>query len=37
MSDTTAAAKSGPELSARSIIIGLFVALIIGSAYPYCV
>src|SRR6185369_10276136 len=27
----------GPELSARAIIIGLFVALIIGSAYPYCV
>jgi len=30
-------AGSGPELSARSIIIGLIVAVIIGSAYPYCV
>lgn len=28
---------TGPELSGRSIVIGLFVALIIGSAYPYCV
>ncbi len=34
---TTAAARPGPELSARSIVIGLFVAVIIGSAYPYCV
>src|ERR1044071_1672367 len=33
----TDAAKHGPELTARSIIIGLIVALIIGSAYPYCV
>ena len=30
-------ASTGPELTARSIIIGLIVALIIGSAYPYCV
>src|SRR2546421_5863530 len=30
-------ASTGPELTARSIIIGLVVALIIGSAYPYCV
>jgi uncharacterized oligopeptide transporter (OPT) family protein len=38
MSDnTTAVSQSGPELSARSIVIGLFVAMIIGSAYPYCV
>ncbi len=26
-----------PELSARAIVIGLIVAMIIGSAYPYCV
>src|SRR5436853_7799098 len=30
-------ASKTPELTARSIIIGLIVALIIGSAYPYCV
>src|SRR5438309_5374291 len=30
-------ASDGPELTARSIIIGLIVAMIIGSAYPYCV
>src|SRR5438105_466670 len=30
-------ASTGPELTARSIIIGLIVAMIIGSAYPYCV
>jgi uncharacterized oligopeptide transporter (OPT) family protein len=29
--------KTGPELSVRSILVGLVVALIIGSAYPYCV
>src|SRR5882724_826747 len=34
---STVAAQAGPELSARSIVIGLVVALIIGSAYPYCV
>jgi uncharacterized oligopeptide transporter (OPT) family protein len=28
---------TGPELSPRAIIVGLFVALIIGAAYPYCV
>ena len=33
----TAPVTAGPELTARSIIVGLFVALIIGSAYPYCV
>jgi uncharacterized oligopeptide transporter (OPT) family protein len=33
----TAAVTTGPELSVRSIIVGLFVAIIIGSAYPYCV
>src|SRR5260370_8896912 len=37
MSQTTATAKTGPELTVRSIIVGLFVAIIIGSAYPYCV
>src|SRR5256885_17239038 len=26
-----------PELTARAVIIGLIVAMIIGSAYPYCV
>ncbi|HEY6231861.1 MAG TPA: OPT family oligopeptide transporter [Pyrinomonadaceae bacterium] len=31
------AGQSGPELSARAVILGLVVALIIGSAYPYCV
>src|SRR5436309_7272936 len=30
-------ASTCPELTARSIIIGLIVAMIIGSAYPYCV
>ena len=29
--------KTAPELTVRSIVIGLIVALIIGSAYPYCV
>src|SRR5258707_9365062 len=29
--------STGTELTARSIIVGLFVAMIIGSAYPYCV
>ena len=33
----TAVVKSGPELTVRSIIVGLFVAIVIGSAYPYCV
>lgn len=33
----TAATKSGPELTGRSIAVGLVVALVIGSAYPYCV
>src|SRR5438552_11508293 len=30
-------AATGPELTARSVVIGLIVAMIIGSAYPYCV
>lgn len=34
---TSAPAQPGPELTTRSIVIGLFVAMIIGSAYPYCV
>lgn len=33
----TQAASASPELTPRAIIIGLVVALIIGSAYPYCV
>ncbi|HEX3085144.1 MAG TPA: OPT family oligopeptide transporter [Pyrinomonadaceae bacterium] len=33
----TKTASSVPELTPRAIIIGLVVALIIGSAYPYCV
>lgn len=32
-----AATQTGPELTARSIVVGLVVAVIIGSAYPYCV
>lgn len=34
---STAATQTGPELTIRSIVIGLVVAAIIGSAYPYCV
>jgi putative OPT family oligopeptide transporter len=30
-------ASAPPELTARSIVVGLIVAMIIGSAYPYCV
>src|SRR5438094_1312720 len=30
-------ASTSPELTARSIVIGLIVAMIIGSAYAYCV
>jgi hypothetical protein len=30
-------APTAPELTVRSIIVGLVVAVIIGSAYPYCV
>ena len=38
MSQThTTAPSTGPELTIRSIVVGLVVALIIGSAYPYCV
>src|SRR5256712_11001269 len=38
MSQTqTTPAVNSPELTVRSIIVGLVVALIIGSAYPYCV
>src|SRR6266516_2420407 len=34
---STATTPTAPELTPRSIVIGLVVALIIGSAYPYCV
>ena len=38
MSQThTTAPSTVPELTVRSIVVGLVVALIIGSAYPYCV
>lgn len=38
MADTSiATTQTGPELTTRSIVVGLVVALIIGSAYPYCV
>jgi uncharacterized oligopeptide transporter (OPT) family protein len=30
-------AANAPELTLRSVIVGVVVALIIGSAYPYCV
>ena len=33
----TVATTTGPELTVRSIVVGLAVALVIGSAYPYCV
>src|SRR5258707_8577698 len=33
----TDTATTGPELTARSIVVGLIVAVVIGSAYPYCV
>src|SRR6185312_1478591 len=36
MNDSTSASRT-PELTVRSIVVGLVVALIIGSAYPYCV
>ena len=36
MPEANAASKS-PELTARAIVVGLIVAMIIGSAYPYCV
>jgi len=34
---TQDAVRPGPELTLRSILVGLVVAAIIGSAYPYCV
>jgi putative OPT family oligopeptide transporter len=40
MSNTKAAATAAapaPELTVRSVIVGLIVAMVIGSAYPYCV
>ncbi|HEV7396592.1 MAG TPA: OPT/YSL family transporter [Pyrinomonadaceae bacterium] len=29
--------QQAPELTVRSVIVGLLVAMVIGSAYPYCV
>jgi len=37
MADSATTTSKGPELTARAIIVGLVVAMIIGSAYPYCV
>jgi uncharacterized oligopeptide transporter (OPT) family protein len=38
MTQTYTATQVGvPELTVRSIVVGLVVAMIIGSAYPYCV
>ncbi len=38
MSHTGVAVPSNaPELTTRSIVVGLVVAMVIGSAYPYCV
>src|SRR5256714_894037 len=37
MANSTASRTIAPELTTRSIIVGLVVAMIIGSAYPYCV
>ncbi len=37
MAKTNTTASGGPELTTRSIIVGLVTAMIIGSAYPYCV
>ncbi len=33
----TVVPQVGPELTVRSIIVGLVIAQDIGSAYPYCV
>lgn len=33
----SATSTMGPELTLRSILVGLVVAVIIGAAYPYCV
>jgi uncharacterized oligopeptide transporter (OPT) family protein len=35
--DSRTHSQAGLELTARSILVGLVVALVIGSAYPYCV
>src|SRR5262245_37756813 len=37
MAHSNPTTSTGPELTPRAIIIGLVVAMIIGSAYPYCV
>jgi uncharacterized oligopeptide transporter (OPT) family protein len=36
-STETAASQLSPELTIRSVVVGIVVAAIIGSAYPYCV
>jgi uncharacterized oligopeptide transporter (OPT) family protein len=33
----TVVSADAPELTSRSIVVGLVVAVVIGSAYPYCV
>jgi putative OPT family oligopeptide transporter len=33
----TTAPSTAPELTVRSLIVGIVVAMIIGAAYPYCV
>src|SRR6201988_1438150 len=37
MDQVNKSAATGPELTTRSILVGLVTAVIIGSAYPYCV
>src|ERR1044072_392182 len=37
MAESKTAKATAPELTPRSIAVGLLVALVIGSAYPYCV
>src|SRR5258708_14418852 len=37
METQTVTTATSPELTGRSIAVGLVVAIIIGSAYPYCV
>lgn len=37
MAKSKTASVKGPELTTRSIIVGLLVAVVIGAAYPYCV
>lgn len=37
MSQTEAPSTAAPELTLRSVLVGLVVAVVIGAAYPYCV